>query len=401
MKLPKGWKQCSLLDCMKLVSGGTPSKERRAYWGGCIPWVSSKDMKVGRINDTEDHLTEFGAENGTRLVPKNTILFVVRGMILARDFPVALTKRTVAFNQDLKAVETVGHVDTEFLYQWLKGNSNLILNGADEAGHGTKRLQTDQLLGLPISVPPINEQRKIAEILGAWDDGLEKLDAVIAAKERRKKGLMQRLLTGKRRVKGFKSRWATFKLGKLFSERVEQNRDDLPLLAITADRGVVPRDELSKRDTSSEDKSKYLRIAPGDIGYNTMRMWQGVSAMSALEGIISPAYTVCVPSEKIDGRFAAHFFKLPHTVHLFHRYSQGLVDDTLNLKYLNFATIEVYVPLDVAEQRAIADILDACDEELRLLRGQQAAIERQKRGLMQRVLTGKTRVTTSGEYHHA
>lgn len=392
MKLPKGWKQCSLLDCMKLVSGGTPSKERRAYWGGCIPWVSSKDMKVGRINDTEDHLTEFGAENGTRLVPKNTILFVVRGMILARDFPVALTKRTVAFNQDLKAVETVGHVDTEFLYQWLKGNSNLILNGADEAGHGTKRLQTDQLLGLPISVPPINEQRKIAEILGAWDDGLEKLDAVIAAKERRKKGLMQRLLTGKRRVKGFKSRWATFKLGKLFSERVEQNRDDLPLLAITADRGVVPRDELSKRDTSSEDKSKYLRIAPGDIGYNTMRMWQGVSAMSALEGIISPAYTVCVPSEKIDGRFAAHFFKLPHTVHLFHRYSQGLVDDTLNLKYLNFATIEVYVPLDVAEQRAIADILDACDEELRLLRDQRGAIERQKRGLMQRLLTGKVRV---------
>lgn len=392
MKLPKGWKQCSLLDCMKLVSGGTPSKERRAYWGGCIPWVSSKDMKVGRINDTEDHLTEFGAENGTRLVPKNTILFVVRGMILARDFPVALTKRTVAFNQDLKAVETVGHVDTEFLYQWLKGSSNLILNGADEAGHGTKRLQTDQLLGLPISVPPINEQRKIAEILGAWDDGLEKLDAVIAAKERRKKGLMQRLLTGKRRVKGFKSRWATFKLGKLFSERVEQNRDDLPLLAITADRGVVPRDELSKRDTSSEDKSKYLRIAPGDIGYNTMRMWQGVSAMSALEGIISPAYTVCVPSEKIDGRFAAHFFKLPHTVHLFHRYSQGLVDDTLNLKYLNFATIEVYVPLDVAEQRAIADILDACDEELRLLRDQRGAIERQKRGLMQRLLTGKVRV---------
>jgi len=392
MKLPKGWKQCSLLDCMKLVSGGTPSKERRAYWDGCIPWVPSKDMKVGRINDTEDHLTEFGAENGTRLVPKNTILFVVRGMILARDFPVALTKRTVAFNQDLKAVETVGHVDTEFLYQWLKGSSNLILNGADEAGHGTKRLQTDQLLGLPISVPPINEQRKIAEILGAWDDGLEKLDAVIAAKERRKKGLMQRLLTGKRRVKGFKSRWATFKLGKLFSERVEQNRDDLPLLAITADRGGVPRDELSKRDTSSEDKSKYLRIAPGDIGYNTMRMWQGVSAMSALEGIISPAYTVCVPSEKIDGRFAAHFFKLPHTVHLFHRYSQGLVDDTLNLKYLNFATIEVYVPLDVAEQRAIADILDACDEELRLLRDQRGAIERQKRGLMQRLLTGKVRV---------
>jgi type I restriction enzyme S subunit len=203
---------------------------------------------------------------------------------------------------------------------------------------------------------------------------------------------MQQLLTGKTRVKGAKGKRIKAKLGELFDERVERNRIDLPLLSITADRGVVSRDELSKRDTSSEDKSKYLRIAPGDIGYNTMRMWQGVSALSALEGIVSPAYTICCPTNRIDGEFAAHFFKYTHTIHLFHRYSQGLVDDTLNLKFHHFSIIEVEIPESLAEQQQIADILDAADQELNLLRTQRQTLDQQKRGLMQRLLTGKIRV---------
>lgn len=240
--------------------------------------------------------------------------------------------------------------------------------------------------------PPIDEQRKIADILSTWDEALETLDALISAKERQKQALMQQLLTGKTRVKGAKGKWLRAKLGELFEERVERDRIDLPLLSMTADRGVVPRDELAKRDTSSEDKSKYLRIAPGDIGYNTMRMWQGVSALSALEGIVSPAYTICCPTNRIEGKFAAHFFKFPHTVHLFHRYSQGLVDDTLNLKFPSFSVIEVMIPESIAEQQQIAAILDTADQELTLLRTQRQTLDQQKRGLMQRLLTGKVRV---------
>lgn len=262
------------------------------------------------------------------------------------------------------------------------------------AGGGTNisNLSQSILAELEIPTPPLPEQRKIANILSTWDEALEKLDALIEAQERRKKALMQQLLTGRRRLKGFSKPWTTSKLGKLFKERGEQGRGDLPLLSITADRGIVPREDVAKRDSSSEDKSKYLRITPGDIGYNTMRMWQGVSALSTLDGIVSPAYTVCIPSTRIDGRFAAHFFKHRHTVHLFHRYSQGLVDDTLNLKFPSFAVIEVTLPSDIEEQRRIADILDTYDQELTLLRTQRTALDQQKRGLMQRLLTGKLRV---------
>jgi type I restriction enzyme S subunit len=117
------WQQRQLGACLTLKSGGTPSKACNDYWGGDIPWVSCKDMKVDRIHDAEDHLTALGVENGTRLVPANTILFVVRGMILARDFPVAMTKRTVAFNQDLKAAEPADFIDTEFLFHWFRANT--------------------------------------------------------------------------------------------------------------------------------------------------------------------------------------------------------------------------------------------------------------------------------------
>jgi len=248
------------------------------------------------------------------------------------------------------------------------------------------------LATMRLPLPPCHEQCKIADILSTWDETLETLDALIAAKDHQKQALMQQLLTGKTRVKGAKGKWISAKLGDLFDERVERDRIDLPLLSITADRGVVPRDELAKRDTSSEDKSKYLRIAPGDIGYNTMRMWQGVSALSTLEGIVSPAYTICRPTTRIDGMFAAHFFKFPHTIHLFHRWSQGLVDDTLNLKFPSFSVIEVFIPESITEQQQIAAILETADQELTLLRTQRQTLDQQKRGLMQRLLTGKIRV---------
>lgn len=167
------WKEYRFGDCATLLSGGTPSKSRNDYWEGDLPWVSCKDMKVDRIYNAEDHLSPLGAENGTRVVPESTILFVVRGMILAKNFPVAITKRPVAFNQDLKAVTCADFVETEFLYYWLKANSYEILGRADEAGHGTKRIQTDRLLSLPIRIPSPLVQRQIAGILSAYDDLIE------------------------------------------------------------------------------------------------------------------------------------------------------------------------------------------------------------------------------------
>lgn len=165
----ESWKTYKMAECVKFISGGTPSKSKPEYWNGSIPWISCKDMKKLYLYDSQDHISENGAANGTRLVPAETILIVVRGMILGQHFPVAMTKRRMAFNQDLKALQCDSKVDLEFMFYWLQGNAYEILGIADEAAHGTKRLQTDRLQNLPLYLPPLPIQQKIAAILSNYD----------------------------------------------------------------------------------------------------------------------------------------------------------------------------------------------------------------------------------------
>ena len=255
-----------------------------------------------------------------------------------------------------------------------------------------KNITKPDVLSIKIPCPPKIEQVSIARILTHWDLSIEEAEKLIEAKRRFKTSLMQNLLTGSKRLKEFKGQvWNKFRLGELFKERRETNRNDLPLLSITADRGVIYRNELVKKDTSNADKSKYKRIASGDIGYNTMRMWQGNSGVSKLEGIVSPAYTICIPQESIEPDFAGYLFKYPPIIHLFYRFSQGLVSDTLNLKFTNFAQIKVTIP-PVDEQKKIAALLQICDKEIDQLCMFSSALKRQKKGLMQKLLTGNVRV---------
>jgi type I restriction enzyme S subunit len=257
---------------------------------------------------------------------------------------------------------------------------------------GQPLISQKPIYALEVQLPSHDEQVAIATRLATWDRGIRQLSGLIVARLRFKQGLMQQLLTGRRRFPKFDGQlWGEYHMGDLFDERSETRRTDLPLLSITADRGVVRREEIDRKDSSSEDKSLYKRIAPGDIGYNTMRMWQGVSAVSRLEGIVSPAYTICVPRPPIDAEYAGYLFKYPAMVHLFHRYSQGLVSDTLSLKFHEFAQIKVRIP-GREEQRQIVAVLRGIDDELRLLNRYLGILKDQKKGLMQKLLTGQVRV---------
>ncbi len=242
-----------------------------------------------------------------------------------------------------------------------------------------------------IPVPEREEQRAIYESLDAWDTAIAKMQRLIDAKKRRKHGLMQQLLTGKKRLLGFREKWRSRLMGDMFIEREETKRPDLPLLAITANRGIVPAADLDRKDGSNEDKTLYRRICPDDIGYNTMRMWQGVNAVSSLEGIVSPAYTICTPRQGICVQFMGYLFKHHPVVHLFWKHSQGLVDDTLSLKYHNFARIKVLVP-EENEQSAIAEVLQAADAEIVAEERRLEVLRNQKKGMMQKLLTGEVRV---------
>src|SRR5262249_52458095 len=153
----------------------------------------------------------------------------------------------------------------------------------------------------------------------------------------------------------------------------------------------IDRTELERRDTSTEDKGKYKLILPGDIGYNTMRMWQGVCGLSKLRGIVSPAYTIVTPRpNRIVGEFAAALFKTPRMIHQFRRYSQGLVDDTLSLKFPQFAEIRISIP-PISEQSRIAEATTLLASEVSILTSELEALRRQRLGLLQKLIASACR----------
>ena len=294
-------------------------------------------------------------------------------------------------NQHIYKVHPFPEVHTDWLFLALIRVTEKVERKAHGFKHSLLHVHKSDITGQNLPFPSLSEQKKIAEILSTWDKAIDQTRRLIDAKKRRKKALMQQLLTGEKRLPEFNGTWAECSLGDVFNERREVNGHNLQLLAITGSRGVIPASEIERKDSSNPDKSKYKIIRKGDVGYNTMRMWQGVSAVSDLDGIVSPAYTICIPKEDVNVRFMGYFFKFPPIVYLFWRYSQGLVSDTLNLKFNNFAKIKVTIP-GLKEQQAITKVLSSADNEIVTLEKKLTALEKQKRGLMQKLLTGEVRV---------
>ena len=167
------WRETTLGHVVEFLSGGTPSKAQTAYWNGSVPWVSAKDMKRFRLRDTEDHVTAEGVANGTTLVPAGTVLLLVRGMTLLNDLPVCIMEQPMTFNQDVKALRPIPGLDPDFLPYLVLGNKDRLLNLVDLAGHGTGRLNSEELKALDVQLPPEAEQRAIAHVLGTLDDKIE------------------------------------------------------------------------------------------------------------------------------------------------------------------------------------------------------------------------------------
>jgi len=384
----QGWKRYSIQEVAETQSGGTPNRSRSEYYNGTIPWLKTGELGSKYVYDTEEKISELAIkETSAKLIPENSVIVAMYGATIGK---LSINKKEMASNQACCAIIPKKELYYEFLYYTLEFRKNdLIKMGS---GAAQPNISQEIIRNYVIHVPEFKEQQKIADILSTWDKAIELKEKLIEQKKEQKKGLMQRLLTGEVRLPGFKGEWKEVRLGEVLKERKETGHVHLELLAITALRGIVRRDEVDIKDNSSEDKSKYKRIMPLDIGYNTMRMWQGVSGVSKYEGIVSPAYTVLKPTDKVDSYFMGYLFKLPKVIDKFRRYSQGLVDDTLNLKYENFKVIKVRIPQDVNEQKAIAQILICVDKEIEFLEKELEALKQQKKGLMQLLLTGKIRV---------
>ena len=173
----------SLKDVGRWVSGGTPSRSRSDFWNGDFPWVSPKDMKQDVISDSEEKLTDTALNGRVTILPSESILIVVRGMILAHTFPVAVTGRKVTFNQDMKGIIPNSDFSTEYVFHWFKDNSARILQATEESTHGTKRLATDVLYGMQIPKPSPAKQEMVVTVFETFRTKLAEISEHIASSQ--------------------------------------------------------------------------------------------------------------------------------------------------------------------------------------------------------------------------
>lgn len=275
--------------------------------------------------------------------------------------------------------------DTDYYYREIHRNLGATINSIN-----TKNLQK-----FKFPYPKKSERKAIAECLSTWDNAIDKLNALIKAKQTQKKGLMQRLLTGKERLPGFSGEWEEVRIediAKEYSIKNEKN-EAIEVLSCTKYDGLVPSLEYFGRQVFGDDLSKYKIVPRGYFAYATNHIEEGSIGYQHYDapGLVSPMYTVFQTNSSINDSFFFRLLKSYRLIHEYNRHMEGSINRRGGLRWKGFKRIKITIP-KIEEQTAIAQVLTTADKEITLLTQQLTQLQEQKKGLMQQLLTGRKRL---------
>ena len=381
--IPEEWKVKRLGDVAQSFSGGTPKAGNAKYYDGNIPFIRSGEIHQ---KDTTLFLSELGLiSSSAKMVQKGDLLMALYG---ANSGDTAVSQINGAINQAILCIRP-HNLLVSFLCSFLRLKKDIYIAKYLQGGQGN--LSGEIVNNYMIPIPPIEEQHKITEVLDTWDKAIEKQTQLIEKLELRKKGLIQQLLSGKKRLFGFSGEWKKVKAGLLFgSSSIRSNKLE-PLLSVTQDKGVVPRDMLETRVTMPKgDLSSFKLVNAGDFVIS-LRSFEGGLEYSKYRGIVSPAYTVLNKKIDISDVFYKVYFK---SYDFIQRLAVAVIGirDGKQISYSDFCYIKIPYP-SLQEQNAIANVFVSCDDEILLAKQKLNHFQQQKKGLMQVLLTGKKRVT--------
>lgn len=401
--LPLGWMRKSLDQCGRWIGGGTPSKSNNAYWEeGTIPWASSQDIMENELTQTKYKISKFAVvESATNIVPQNAIVMVMRSGVLRHSFPVSKTISPIAINQDLKAIIPKHDIHNNFLFCILRNEEKNILKSCVKAGTTVESVEFNTLKSYEIMLPQIDEQVRIAEVISKWDRAIELKEKSLKQKKLQKKGLAERLLTGKLRLPGFSQKWSRVQLKDVF-ERVIRRNDTggTNVLTISAQKGLIKQGDYFNKTVASETLDNYLLLKQGEFAYN--RSYSNGYPMGAIkrlnlypEGVVTTLY-LCFKfkNDKHSSEYFEQFFENGNLNYALTKIAQegARAHGLLNISQNEFFAIKILIP-SKEEQISIASVLVHLDKEINLLKQELKNLKTQKKGLMQLLLTGKVRVT--------
>ena len=252
-------------------------------------------------------------------------------------------------------------------------------------GANRYKLNKEELGKLFIALPPKSEQETITKILSTWDQTIRNIEKLLQLKLELKKWLLQSLIAANCHL------WNHERTDDLFQSISDKKHPTEELLSVTQDRGVIPRTMLEGKVMSPEgDVSAYKMIKPGDYVVS-LRSFQGGLEFSKYQGLISPAYTILRPKQEINCDFFRHFFKSSIFIKKYLAIAVVGIRDGKQISYTDFSSVKLPIPpIDVQEK--IAQTLNTCENEIKKIKELLTAYKNQKRGLMQKLLTGEIRV---------
>ena len=396
--IPQQWGLPQIKDIASISSGSTPNRNNSEYWNGNIAWVTTGELSSGHVNHTSELITVKAVkETKMRIYPQGTLLMAMYGQGKTRG-TVAILEIDAAVNQACAAI-TVKDGKSKFLFYQLK-NSYQDIRKLSNTGN-QENLNADIIKTYQVPWAPDEEQERISTILTTQDKVIELKEKRLAEKQRQKKYLMQQLLTGKKRLPGFSGEWKNIKLCEVLSERKEKNvEQNLRICSVAVQKGVVDQVEHLGRSYAANDTSNYSVAHYGDIIYTkspTGDFLYGIVKQNLLQETVavSPLYGVFTPFTFGLGYFLHTYFQSAICArnYLLPIVQKG-AKNTINITNDTFISSKLYLPLDVEEQKAIADTFIAADREIELLQQDIEQEKQKKKALMQLLLTGIVRVKT-------
>ena len=393
--IPQEWEVKRIQEICKVDAKSLSAKTSPNYE---FEYISLSDVDSDSFDISTSHqIFRTAPSRARRIVSKGDVVIStvrpnLRGFFLAKEDKIDLIAST-GF-----AVLTPTECDSQYLlscffsqivskqfYSLVVGSNYPAVNSSDVAK-------------LKLAVPPMEEQRKIAEILGVWDEAIEKQSRLIEKLELRKRALRQRLLTGRTRLPGFTSPWHKVSYSEILKE-IKRNmtwddNEEYDLISVKRrSGGLFHRESLFGRDIKTKNLRPTLK---GDFLISKMQIVHGASGLvtEEFDGMkISSSYIALIAKDDklVDMSFINWYSKTPYFYHQTYVSSYGVHIEKMTFDLESFMSMSIWLP-SLHEQKAIAEVLTAADNEIATHRKKLDALRLQKRGLMQQLLTGKTRV---------
>ena len=394
---------------IKIGSGITPKGGESSYKAFGIPLIRSQNVLENKLSlenvafiDAAQHKKMSGSK-----VNPGDVLLNITGASIGRSCVVPQEVVEANVNQHVCVIRLKRDYYAPFLSSFLNSWFGQKQVFSFQGGGSREGLNYQQIASFDIPSLQYSEQKTIADLLSTWDEAIEKTTRLIQAKEKRFSQISKWLLFGHKRlrkqknelVKGlfydYPSDWKLAKIGTVAQEITERNGvSDATVLSCSKYEGFVNSLDYFGKQVFSSDISNYKVVKRGQFGYPSNHVEEGsIGLLEHCEiGIVSPIYIVFEASkEKVHSPYLYKLLKTDTYRHIFQVSTSSSVDRRGSLRWPDFSKIKVLLP-PVDEQHQISDAINAFQREIRLLRRLVEKYKTQKRGLMQKILTGQWRI---------